>query len=93
MVTAHVGIYHRVAITDVLSYHKFLSVLRKEDVSENIYVVLGGIFDGHLKSFWLHMGTTNRLSAPQGEGERTHESILDHRNLPFLLSFFCKRPS
>lgn len=88
MVTAHAGVYHRVAITDVLGYHKFPPVLRKEDVSENTYVVLGGIFDGHLESFWLHMGTTNRLSAPQREGERTHESILGHRNLPLFLSFF-----
>lgn len=63
MVTAHVGVYHHIAITGILGYHKFPLVLRKEDVSENACVVFGGLFDGHLKSFWLHMGTTNRLSA------------------------------
>lgn len=92
MVTTHVVVYHHVAITGALGYHKFPPVLRKEDVSENTYVVLGGVFDGHLKSFSLRMGTTNRLSALQGKGERTRESILDHRNLPFFLSFLCKRP-
>lgn len=51
MVTTHVVVYHHVAITDVLGYHKFPPVLRKDDVSENTYVVLGGVFDGHLKSF------------------------------------------
>ena len=71
VVTAHVGIYHYVAITGVLGYHKFPAVLRKEDVSENTYVVLPGVFDGLLKSFWIFMGTTNRLSALQGEGGRT----------------------
>ena len=80
--------YHRVAISGLLGCLEFPPVLRKEDVSENTPVLLGGMFDGHLKSFGLHVGTTNEQSVLQGEGERTPESILDHRNLPFVLSFF-----
>lgn len=66
----------------------------REDISENTCVVLGGIFDQQLKSFWFRIGTTKRLSAQQGEGEseRTDGSVLDHRNLLlFCFLYLYKR--
>lgn len=71
-----------------VGYHKFPPVLRKEDGSENTYVVLGSVFYVCLKSFMWALQT--ECSARwRWKNSQKH---LRSQKLAFYSFLFCRRP-